>query len=91
MKIPVSLLEAMLKYFCSKQVKDHIEISDRRLEKRNVSTSGCSSLIFFNIGFTCAHTEIGSSGIFIQLATEKVSQMELVPHGNDQPTDGSNV
>jgi hypothetical protein len=60
MKIPVSLLEAMLKYFCSKQVKDHIEISDRRLEKCNVSTSGCSSLIFFNIGFRCAHTEIGS-------------------------------
>ena len=30
-------------------------------------------------------------GIFIQLATEKVSQTELVPHWNDQPTDGSNM
>jgi hypothetical protein len=60
MKIPISLLEPLLKYLCSKQIKDHIEISDRRLKKCNVSTSVSSSLIFFNMGFRCAHTEIGS-------------------------------
>ena len=47
--------------------------------------------------FTCLEQKYWSmasrrlTGIFIQLATEKVSQTELVPHGNDQPTDGSNV
>ena len=47
--------------------------------------------------FTCLEQKYLSmvsrrlTGFFIQLATEKESQTELLPHWNDQPTDGSNM